>query len=55
MLRIYIKDKAKKSNSEENKYVCQNSHEDVIQVHGMKAEDVTPHFKESHRPYIKRS
>jgi predicted small metal-binding protein len=27
----------------------------VIKVHGMKADDVTPQFKESHRPYIKRS
>ena len=27
----------------------------VMKVHGMKVEDVTPQFKDSHRPYIKRS
>jgi len=27
----------------------------VIKVHGMKAEDVTPEFKDSHRPYIKQA
>jgi predicted small metal-binding protein len=27
----------------------------VIKVHGMKTEDVTPEFKESHKPYIKYS
>jgi predicted small metal-binding protein len=27
----------------------------VIKVHDMKAEDVTPEFKESHKPYIKHS
>jgi predicted small metal-binding protein len=29
--------------------------EHVIKVHGKKAEDVTPQFKDSHRSYIKRS
>jgi len=29
--------------------------EHVIKVHGMKAEDVTPEFKDSHRPYIKQA
>ncbi|MFZ0893159.1 MAG: DUF1059 domain-containing protein [Candidatus Nitrosopolaris sp.] len=32
-----------------------NGTEHVIKVHDMKSEDVTPQFKESHRPYIKRS
>jgi predicted small metal-binding protein len=27
----------------------------VIKVHGMKGEDVTPEFKESHKQYIKHS
>jgi len=27
----------------------------VIKVHDMKAEDVSPEFKESHKPYIKHS
>jgi predicted small metal-binding protein len=27
----------------------------VVKVHGMKAEDVTQQFKDSHRPYIKHS
>ena len=31
-----------------------NCTDHVIKVHGMKAEDVTPQFKESHRSYITR-
>lgn len=29
--------------------------EHVINVHGMKAEDITPQFKQSHKQYIKHS
>lgn len=42
-----------KGNTEEE--LWRDGTEHVIKVHGMKAEDVTPQFKESHRPYIKHS
>jgi len=29
--------------------------EHIIKVHGMKAEDITPQFKQSHKQYIKHS
>lgn len=29
--------------------------EHIINVHGMKAEDITPQFKQSHKQYIKHS
>jgi len=29
--------------------------EHIIKVHGMKAEDITPQFKQSHKQYIKLS
>ncbi len=32
-----------------------NGTEHIIKVHGMKAEDITPQFKHSHKQYIKHS
>lgn len=29
--------------------------EHIIKAHGMKAEDITPQFKQSHKQYIKHS